>query len=280
MSTILEALRRVEKEKRQQPEAPLESRIVEPALPDRAWSVTVLPWGIAAFSIVVLLVLGLTFLGSSVSPAPSRIEADSGERPPVRFEEEIAVRTPPREPLDSPQVGIPQAKMRPTPSVSDSQPVLNPASVSPSNQSTPEGSLARNRVPVPPAPSPRRVALADPQPVRALAPPVVAKAPVALPTPPAAPEPPVRSTPAAPPPVVVGPAKVSKRSPPMTVLKTIWHPRPERRVARLEVKEGDGVLEVREGDQIEGFEVQEIRLSGVVLVRDGVISERRVGSRP
>ena len=66
----------------------------------------------------------------------------------------------------------------------------------------------------------------------------------------------------------------------MTVLKTIWHPRPERRVARLEVKEGDEVLEVREGDRIEGFEVQEIRLSGVVLVRDGVISERRVGSRP
>ena len=240
----------------------------------------VLPWGIAGFSILVLLLLGLTFLGSSVSPAPSRIEADSGQRPPVRFEEEIAVRTPPRASLESARVGGPQEKIRPTRSVPEPQPVLNPASGPPSNQTTRESPLARNRASVPPTPSPRRVALADPQPVRAVAPSLVAKAPVALPTPPAAPEPTVRSTPAASPPVAVGPAKVSKRSPPMTVLKTIWHPRPERRVARLEVKEGDEVLEVREGDQIEGFEVQEIRLSGVVLVRDGVISERRVGSRP
>lgn len=62
------------------------------------------------------------------------------------------------------------------------------------------------------------------------------------------------------------------------MLKTVWHPRAERRVARVEVAGEPGGRELREGDVIEGYAVREIKLSGVVFERDGVTVERRVGA--
>ena len=70
------------------------------------------------------------------------------------------------------------------------------------------------------------------------------------------------------------------RAPEFVVLKTIWHPSAERRSARLEFSDGGAAREVREGQWVEGFEVREIRLSGVVLEKQGVRREYRVGDRP
>ena len=74
--------------------------------------------------------------------------------------------------------------------------------------------------------------------------------------------------------------RVVPRGPEFVVLKTIWHPSAERRSARLEFEGGGAAREVREGQWVEGFEVREIRLSGVVLEKEGVLREYRVGRRP
>jgi hypothetical protein len=89
--------------------------------------------------------------------------------------------------------------------------------------------------------------------------------------------------PAAPPapkpaPDTAGPQVVA-RAAEVSVVKTVWHPSAERRVAHVTVAGRDGSHEVREGDFVEGLEVREIKLSGVVFERGGVEIERRVQGR-
>ncbi len=61
------------------------------------------------------------------------------------------------------------------------------------------------------------------------------------------------------------------------VLKTVWHPKAERRWARIEVAGAEGAVEVREADTIEGYRVEEITPSSVVLSRGSVTVTHRVG---
>jgi len=68
------------------------------------------------------------------------------------------------------------------------------------------------------------------------------------------------------------------RSREVAVLKTVWHPSPERRTARVSVSGDPAGREVREGDVVEGLSVREIKLSGVVFEREGVAIERRVST--
>jgi len=63
----------------------------------------------------------------------------------------------------------------------------------------------------------------------------------------------------------------------VSVLRTVWHPRPERRVAHVSVGEGREVLKLHEGDAYADFVVSEIRLSSVVFEQGGVSISRRVG---
>jgi hypothetical protein len=64
----------------------------------------------------------------------------------------------------------------------------------------------------------------------------------------------------------------------VTVKKTIWHPTPERRVARVEVEGRKGSLELHEGDAVGTLVVSEIQPSGVVFLHGGEKLHRKVGS--
>jgi hypothetical protein len=61
------------------------------------------------------------------------------------------------------------------------------------------------------------------------------------------------------------------------VLKTVWHPTPARRSASLALSSRAQPVEVRETDRIEGYRVEEITPSKVVLSRGDVTLTRRVG---
>jgi hypothetical protein len=69
------------------------------------------------------------------------------------------------------------------------------------------------------------------------------------------------------------------RSAEVTVLRTIWHPSADRRIAQLRLEGEPASREVREGDFVEGYEIVEIKLSGVVFTRGGVTLERRVAAK-
>jgi len=63
------------------------------------------------------------------------------------------------------------------------------------------------------------------------------------------------------------------------VERTIWHPLAERRVAVVEVEGSDGTLELHEGDVVGTLVVGKIAPSSVFFVHDGVELQRRVGVR-
>lgn len=61
------------------------------------------------------------------------------------------------------------------------------------------------------------------------------------------------------------------------VLKTVWHPKPERRSARVRLSDRIEVLEVHQDDVVEGYVVSEITPSSVVLARGEEEFTYRVG---
>jgi hypothetical protein len=65
----------------------------------------------------------------------------------------------------------------------------------------------------------------------------------------------------------------------VSIVRTIWHPSPDRRIAHLRIAGESTNREVHEGDLVEGYEIDEIKLTGVVLVREGVTFERRVTAK-
>ena len=65
----------------------------------------------------------------------------------------------------------------------------------------------------------------------------------------------------------------------MTVEKTIWHPVPERRLARIEVEGHEGPIELHEGDAVGTLVVAEIKPSEVVFLHQGRELRRKVGSQ-
>lgn len=67
--------------------------------------------------------------------------------------------------------------------------------------------------------------------------------------------------------------------PSVVVMRTIWHPRPERRRAELSVEEGGATrtLELREGDFVGPLKLSEIGPLGVTFVHEGVEIQHRVG---
>jgi hypothetical protein len=65
--------------------------------------------------------------------------------------------------------------------------------------------------------------------------------------------------------------------PEITVVRTAWHPKPERRSAKVRIVETDELVTVREGDEVEGLVLQEITPSAVVFSAGDVEIRRRVG---
>jgi hypothetical protein len=65
--------------------------------------------------------------------------------------------------------------------------------------------------------------------------------------------------------------------PDVTVLRTAWHPKPERRSAKVRLGATDETLTVHEGDAVAGLVLQEITPSAVVFSSGGIEVRRRVG---
>lgn len=64
----------------------------------------------------------------------------------------------------------------------------------------------------------------------------------------------------------------------VSVERTSWHPKPERRSARVRVRETGEVLSLGEGDYVGGMIVEEITPSSVLFEAGGVEIRRRIGS--
>jgi hypothetical protein len=65
--------------------------------------------------------------------------------------------------------------------------------------------------------------------------------------------------------------------PDVTVLRTAWHPRPDRRSAKIRLLDTKETMNLKEGDAIGGLVIQEISPSAVIF-RSGEIELRlRVG---
>jgi len=63
----------------------------------------------------------------------------------------------------------------------------------------------------------------------------------------------------------------------VVVLRTVWHPEPDRRVAHVSTRGDDAVVIVKEGETFGALTVDEIRLSEVVFEGDAGRVKRRVG---
>lgn len=64
------------------------------------------------------------------------------------------------------------------------------------------------------------------------------------------------------------------------VLRTVWHPRPERRTALLSTPGSDAPREYHEGEHIGSLTLLRIEPSGVVFERDGVEIREKLTARP
>jgi FHA domain-containing protein len=115
----------------------------------------------------------------------------------------------------------------------------------------------------------------SPQPaVRVEAPPQVRAAP-----PPPAEPPLLEEGPPAAPPVAVATLRRAPPPPRVSVLRTVWHPLPERRTARVSIEGRGAPLELREGDAVGELVVSRIEPAGVVFEQGGREWRERVAPR-
>jgi hypothetical protein len=78
------------------------------------------------------------------------------------------------------------------------------------------------------------------------------------------------------------PVSARKAMPSVAVTSTVWHPRPERRIAVFSVEEDGGTrtVELREGQRLGPLQLSEIGLMGVTFEHEGVKTEYRIGGDP
>lgn len=290
MSTILRALQRVEGEKSESGEmGALREGVVAPGEPlvrerGRHWR-----FGVTGSLVVILLGFFVWWmvpgeeasLPSDRSPAPVAAGPDPApassarsEGPPSRPHEwEVAaarppapveeIRSSPPETVSMPEP-LPVEEPAPRPSVEEAPAPADPApweDVEETDLLPPPRHLAREPDPPPPVQ------------VAAVPPPAEEVPPLAE----VAVQPPVRL--AEPPAKVSAPPRVATLRPPkVTVQKTVWHPEPERRVARIEVEGRKGPIELHEGDAVGTLVVAEIQPSGVVFLHGGERLLRKVST--
>ena len=312
MSTILRALRRLEQEKAEDPLADLHDNVVAPppAQVSRKWRGAVMVVGAAVTAAGLGGALTWQLLGgtneiapigvpraepvAAVAPAPRALTARD-ERPsdadlenalaslrrnpafavapmggsaglaPVAAAPPTARADPPRE--ISSEVVIHQ-RPRPTPAASAPDPV-QPAPPAP-----PPVAAAVPPARTAPAPEPLRQPVARPAELPAPSRrPAVVPEPLAEPVEVAAlvPEPEAQPEPA--------PPGESSEIPVVTVTRTVWHPKPERRSAIVEVAGNPAPVELKEGDRLGVLVLTQIKPSGVVFDYEGVELVRKIGAR-
>lgn len=247
MSTILKALRRLERERAQDADRPLREEIVFSRPRTRG------PWPIWAL-LAAALVLGFAAT-RALLPLLAQ-EADSGASTaaaiapaPVAAPGPAAASLPPR--------AVPFV---PPPSASVAAPAPVAPPLPPMAQVPPEATP--NPLAAPPGGS-------EPQPLRSppnLAPPTGAVAVTPAPG---------RAS------RLVDEEPVSRRARaelPVHVVRTRWHPRPDRRAAWVAVG-GAEPREVREGEWVGAFEVRTIEPDGILFADGPLLVQRRVGER-
>lgn len=267
MSSILNALRKLEEEQRPVDEGPLREDVA--LAPGR--SPAFAPWaaalvgGLAVVLVSALLVRSFWGTGATVpDPAPTSepqwADPDSADRTLAAgglAERRLAARrTEPHAPLSPSTRGVDEAPVEraarsrssvpPPPAEGTVASRRRPEPVVPSAPPTARSAPSPPPRPDPPSPAPRRAAPAPkPQPVQA------AVAPPAPPVEVAAPKP-----------------------APMQVAQIAWHPDSERRRAWLRVDGEEGRREVREGDKVGNYTVVRIEPSSV-LFQSGDIELRQ-----
>jgi hypothetical protein len=289
MSTILKALRRLEREKSERPDRPLREAVTRAVPPPRRrrgrWIAAV---GVLAGALAVAALV-FPMLSSreeaepegpvEIAAAPQKPTArpaskrrrSSARKPPVpaRQRERPARAAnggtrivPPREPAAPPGLS-PEALASEVEVVERLRPA-KPTVQSPS----PESARQEAPLPGPETGLPADRAAAERVQVAAAAP--AAKPPA---TRRAEPAPKSAAGAAAPAPIRRSPV------PNVYVERTIWHPLAERRVAVVELEGIEGPLELHEGDVVGPLVVGKIEPSDVLFIHDGVEMKRRVGVR-
>jgi hypothetical protein len=287
MSTILKALRRLEREKSAYEARPLQDEI---AAADEPTSRSRFPFG-AVLGAIAALSLGLgaslvwlapregeapVVASAPVVPQPAAPAPVSPSAPPVVAAQPVVPAPPPAPVLEQP---APVALAEPAAPVAAAPP--------PEAFSSPVAVIERPPPP-PPAAEPAPTPLAD----GVAAPPAVPVASAAAPPapgdlPPSSKQGRVASKPAP----ATAPAQPIRRKPPtqtqtlaranvpaVFVSSTVWHPERDRRLAKVTF-EGSAVRELHEGDSIGPLVVSKIEPSGVIFLHDGVELRRRVGAK-
>ncbi len=277
MSTILEALRKLEKEQAR-PVAPGPTRLdreiaAEQAPvrqhPLRRFALVTTALALSALAGVTVTLAGLSYWQQLASEAPSEdVAAASAEPPSVAEAEAEAEADTSRTEVPSVVVvaDVLREEMRELQVEPMSEPAVEPVAVaqivrepSPATQLAAVREARVSRVPsqAPAAPRPQ-VFEVEPVPAR----------PVPVDPPRVAVEPPL--------PVIVRdpvPAVMAKR--------TTWHPRRDRRRVELSVVEAgeSRIVEMREGEFLGPLELVEIGPTGITFLHEGVEIQHRVGAK-
>lgn len=292
MSTILKALRRLEQDKAAESERPLQNAVVEgaaPALPAPSSRVRRLAIVLAGVALGAGGVLWLQRGGTeapaaapaaSVAPpvaaAPPVLPALPAAAPPIPALAAAPIPTPP---IGTPAAAVLEGAGEPELPGVASAPPAGPVAVAPPADPAPR--LESFPAP-PPEPPPVRVARAEPRPT----------APVA--------ELPVRADSEVAGAVVGGAVQRSGEERPLgedvraapkarrqaarapaaldvAVVRTVWHPKRDRRTALLLGPDEVTPREYREGDRLGALTLLRIEPSGVVFEKDGAEVMQKVG---
>jgi len=284
MSTILKALRRLEREKSAQEDRPLKDEVTAAPAGSSRGGFPLLLLMIGAGVMGLALGASLLWLWPRMSAAPQAAAPVAQAPQPLRRAPGVVPPVP---------MGPAEHAAAAVAAAAPPAPAAQPAPAPPAAPSEPEA---------PPAP----VASAPPEPVTPAPPPVavVARPAPSRPTAPApeaaAPPEPIAAKPAVPdrgsrPPftrhredlakAVAPPAPAARvekvvraPTPEVLVSSTVWHPQRDRRTAMVEYA-GGAPRELHEGDAIGPLVVSEIGPSSVTFLQDGVELRRRVGAK-
>jgi len=278
MSTILRALRRLEREKEAaEARARLRDEVVAPTVVShrRVWPAWVAA-GTGAVALGAALALYLLAPGSP-PPTPDSTGSVAAAPTPITSRAPMGVAEP-RQPIATPTTGL--AKPAPPPPATGPSPIPDsrgpgPAVQPPDPTSSPIAVAAATTpesagvIPAPAAKVPT-AARAAPDRLPESAP--VSEAPAF-----SAPREPARRD-AAPPPAPAA-SMVRTAWPDFSVQRTVWHPRSDRRIAHVAMAPDGAVVELHEGDSLGSLRVEEITPSGVTFSQGDVTISRRVGAR-
>jgi hypothetical protein len=244
MSTILKALRRLEDQKAGAAPKPLRDEVVLAPARRAPPSGRLLAWSIGIASILAVAA-GVGILGP-------------------RFEREVASETPPDVAAPAPADVVTVAAPEPAAPAADAGAWSDDAA--PDFEIVRPDPAAAAR-PLAPPPLPR---LADDEP------PASPERVAARPAPEAPRRRAERALPAFEEELLEEPpvAPVARKSAPVRVARTQWHPSPERRLAWVEVEGLTALREVREGERVGPYLVREIE-PAAVLFGDGSVEVRR-----